>query len=182
MSDTWAADKIELWPANKLTGYDRNARTHTDQQIGQIAASIAEFGFTNPILAGSDGVIIAGHGRLAAALTLGLESVPVIVLDHLSEVQRRALVIADNQIAINAGWDAGLLRFELDELESVGFDVGLLGFGGLAGGDPGYGGVDPGVEYKENFAIIVACQDEADQEATFNRLQALGLECKVLVN
>src|SRR5579883_3139817 len=82
------ARRIELWPVDKLVPYARNARTHSDAQVAQIAASIAEFGFTNPILAGSDGVIVAGHGRLAAARKLGLEMVPVVVLDHLTPTQR----------------------------------------------------------------------------------------------
>jgi hypothetical protein len=107
---SWLADKIEQWPTAKLLPYARNARTHSDDQVAQIAASIAEFGFTNPILAGSDGVIVAGHGRLAAAQKLGLAVVPVVVLDHLTPTQRRALVIADNRIAENAGWDDAMLR------------------------------------------------------------------------
>jgi hypothetical protein len=114
----WLADKIEQWPTAKLLPYARNARTHSDDQVAQIAASIAEFGFTNPILAGSDGIIVAGHGRLAAAQKLGLEMVPVVVLDHLSPTQRRALVIADNRIAENAGWDDAMLRIELEALQT----------------------------------------------------------------
>ena len=125
----WLADKIEQWPTAKLVPYARNARTHSDAQVAQIAASIAEFGFTNPILAGSDGVIVAGHGRLAAAQKLGLDAVPVVVLDHLTPTQRRALVIADNRIAENAGWDEELLRVELDGLQDEGFDLALTGFG-----------------------------------------------------
>ncbi|MCC6591759.1 MAG: site-specific DNA-methyltransferase, partial [Xanthomonadales bacterium] len=124
----WLADKIEQWPTAKLVPYARNARTHSDAQVAQIAASIAEFGFTNPILAGSDGVIVAGHGRLAAAQKLGLDAVPVVVLDHLTPTQRRALVIADNRIAENAGWDEELLRVELEGLQDEGFDLDLTGF------------------------------------------------------
>ncbi len=117
-------------------------RAHSDAQVAQIAASIAEFGFTNPILAGSDGVIVAGHGRLAAAQKLGLEMVPVVVLDHLTPTQRRALVIADNRIAENAGWDDELLRIELEALQDEGFDLDLTGFDAdalaelLAGDEP----------------------------------------------
>lgn len=138
----WLADKIEQWPTPKLVPYARNARTHSDAQVAQIAASIAEFGFTNPILAGSDGVIVAGHGRLAAAQKLGLEAVPVVVLDHLTPTQRRALVIADNRIAENAGWDEELLRIELEGLQDEGFDLDLTGFDAdalaelLAGDEP----------------------------------------------
>jgi DNA modification methylase len=128
MSASWLADKIEQWPTAKLVPYARNARTHSDDQVAQIAASIAEFGFTNPILAGSDGVIVAGHGRLAAAQKLGLDVVPVVVLDHLSPTQRRALVIADNRIAENAGWDDAMLRIEIAALQDDDFDLSLTGF------------------------------------------------------
>jgi hypothetical protein len=123
-----AASKIEMWPLDRLRPYERNARTHSPEQVAQIAASIQEFGFTNPILVdGSDG-ILAGHGRLAAAKDMGLAEVPVIVLDHLSAEQRRAYILADNQLALNAGWDMELLRFELGELGELGFDLSLLGF------------------------------------------------------
>jgi DNA modification methylase len=128
VSVSWLADKIAPWPTDKLIPYARNARTHSDAQVAQIAASIAEFGFTNPILAGSDGVIVAGHGRLAAAQKLGLASVPVVVLDHLTATQRRALVIADNRIAENADWDEAMLRVELADLQDEGFDLDLTGF------------------------------------------------------
>ncbi len=124
----WLADKIEQWPTAKLLPYARNARTHSEEQVAQIAASIAEFGFTNPILAGSDGIIVAGHGRLAAAQKLGLERVPVVVLDHLSQTQRRAYIIADNKLALNAGWDDELLAIEFAELADAGFDNLLTGF------------------------------------------------------
>jgi DNA modification methylase len=120
--------KVVPWPVEKLIPYARNARTHSDEQVAQIAASIAEFGWANPILAGADGVIIAGHARLLAARKLGLTEVPVIVLDHLSETQRRALIIADNRLALNAGWDEEMLRVELAALEEEGFDLDLVGF------------------------------------------------------
>lgn len=142
----WLADKIEQWPTAKLLPYARNARTHSEAQVAQIAASIAEFGFTNPILAGGDGVIVAGHGRLAAAQKLGLGTVPVVVLDHLSPTQRRALVIADNRIAENAGWDDAMLRVELEALQLEGFDLDLTGFDAdalaelLAGDEPDFDG------------------------------------------
>lgn len=120
--------KIETRFVDHLIPYVRNARTHSEDQIAQIAASIAEFGFVNPILIGSDDVIVAGHGRLLAARRLGLTEVPVIVLDHLSEAQRRALVIADNKLAENAGWDETMLRAELAALRDEDFDLDLLGF------------------------------------------------------
>jgi ParB-like chromosome segregation protein Spo0J len=122
------AKRIETWPLDRLVPYERNARTHSPEQIAQIAASIQEFGFTNPILVdGADG-ILAGHGRLAAAKDMGLAEVPVIVLDHLSAEQRRAYILADNQLALNAGWDTELLQSEVMALNLADFDLSLLGF------------------------------------------------------
>ena len=108
--------------------YARNSRTHSDAQVAQIAASIKEFGFTNPILIDEQGGIIAGHGRVLAAQKLNLTEVPAIELAHLSETQKRAYVIADNKLALNAGWDDELLRLEFAELEEAGFDLELTGF------------------------------------------------------
>jgi ParB-like chromosome segregation protein Spo0J len=112
-----------------LIPYARNARTHSDAQVAQIAASIKEFGWTNPILVDGEKGLIAGHGRLAAARKLGMEEVPVIELTHLSETQKKALILADNKLALNAGWDAELLNLELEELELEGVDLDLVGFG-----------------------------------------------------
>ena len=122
------AKRIELWPLDRLKPYDRNARTHSAEQVAQIAASIVEFGFTNPILVDSNDGIIAGHGRLSAAQELGLKTVPVVVLDHLSDRQRKAYILADNQLALNAGWDTDLLRSELQDLAELDFDLSLIGF------------------------------------------------------
>ena len=124
------AKRIEMWPLDRLRPYERNARTHSPEQVAQIAASIQEFGFTNPILVdGADG-ILAGHGRLAAAKDMGLTEVPVIVLDHLTPTQRRAYILADNKLALNAGWDEELLRVEIGALLSESIDVSLLGWSG----------------------------------------------------
>ncbi|WP_143796733.1 site-specific DNA-methyltransferase [Paracoccus marinus] len=117
-----------MMPTGQLVPYARNARTHSDDQVAQIAASITEFGFTNPILIGEDGVIIAGHGRLMAAQRLGLSEVPVIVLAHLNAAQRRALVVADNKIALNAGWDTVILLEQIELIRADGFDIDLVGF------------------------------------------------------
>ncbi len=122
------AKHIELWLLDKLIPYSKNPRTHSDAQIEQIAASIKAFGFNSPILVDSTAGIIAGRGRFLAARKLQLKEVPVIVLDHLSEIQKRAYVIADNQIALNAGWDEELLRVELAALEEGDFNVNLIGF------------------------------------------------------
>lgn len=111
-----------------LIPYARNSRTHSDAQVAQIAASIREFGFTNPVLVDGANGVIAGHGRILAARKLGMDTVPVIELAHLSEAQKRAYVIADNKLALNAGWDDEMLRVEISELTDAGFDVSLLGF------------------------------------------------------
>ncbi len=143
------ADRIELWPVDRLQPYARNARTHSEAQVEQIAASIREFGFTNPILVDSADGIIAGHGRLMAAKRLELGQVPVIVLDHLSEEQRRAYILADNKLALNAGWDEALLAEELEALRADGFDLALTGFSDdelaelLPDGEDEGTGVDP---------------------------------------
>ena len=120
--------KIEQRSVAKLIPYAANSRTHSDAQVAQIAASIKEFGWTNPILVSGDNSIIAGHGRLMAARKLEMEEVPVIVLDHLSKAQQRALVIADNQLAMNAGWDMNMLKAEIEDLNLENFNLELLGF------------------------------------------------------
>src|ERR1039458_6321548 len=120
--------KIERWPIERLIPFAKNSRTHGDAQIAEIAGSIAAFGFVNPVLVGPDHVIIAGHARLLAARKLGMSEVPVIVLGHLSETERRALVIADNRLALNAGWDEQMLAVELAALREEDFDLDVLGF------------------------------------------------------
>ena len=120
--------KVEQRNIEALIPYVNNSRTHSDEQVAQIAASVREFGWTNPILVDGQNGIIAGHGRLAAARKLGLTEVPVIVLDYLSEAQKKALVIADNKLASNAGWDDEMLRLELGDLQEMGFDATIAGF------------------------------------------------------
>jgi DNA modification methylase len=120
--------KLEHWPIGNLKPYERNPRTHSPEQITKIAASLIEFGWTNPILVDGDAGIIAGHGRLLAARELGMTTVPVIVLSHLTEAQRRAYVIADNRLALEAGWDEDLLAEELKALEGLDFNLELIGF------------------------------------------------------
>lgn len=119
---------IELIKTGDLIPYARNSRTHSDAQIAQIAGSIREFGFTNPVLIGSDNDIIAGHGRIMAAQKLKMNEVPCIRLGHLTETQKKAYVIADNKLALNAGWDEELLGLELADLREIDFDLGLMGF------------------------------------------------------
>lgn len=123
-----AALTIEDWPLAKLLRYANNSRDHSESQIAQIASSISEFGFVNPCLIDADGVLIAGHGRIAGAQKLGLESVPVIKLGHLTETQARALRIADNAIALNSTWNLPALKIELEALKLADYPMELVGF------------------------------------------------------
>ena len=159
------AKRIEMWPLERLVPYERNARTHSPEQVAQIAASIQEFGFTNPILVdGADG-ILAGHGRLAAAKDMGLAEVPVIVLDHLNPEQRRAYVIADNQLALNAGWDTELLQSEVMALNLADFDLSLLGFDDDRIAELLEGGAD--VKELEEMPALPSGDREPFQQMTF---------------
>ena len=156
-------EKLERWPVDRLVPYERNARTHSSEQVAQIAASIAEFGFTNPILVASDAGIIAGHGRLEAAKQLGLTDVPVVVLDHLSDAQRRAYVLADNKLALNAGWDVDMLAAEMEGLQSVEFDLGLLGWSA----DELSGLLAPEVDELDGMPELPSGDREPIQQMTF---------------
>ena len=122
------ADHIEMKLVDELIPYNKNARMHSDAQVAQIAASIVEFGFTNPVLIDGEKGIIAGHGRLMAAKKLGLKKVPVVILDHLSEMQKKAYIIADNKLAENATWNEEILASELADLKENDFDLDLIGF------------------------------------------------------
>ena len=185
-------DAIEHLATDTLVPYARNSRTHSPEQVAQIAASIREFGFTNPVLIDANNTLIAGHGRVMAAQALGLASVPAIRLAHLSDAQRRAYVIADNQLALNAGWDMATLGRELEDLLEVDFDLQLLGFdtetledilsnGAKSAEEPGDKPA-AGINYQEKYAVLVDCKDEPDQKRIFDKLTAGGMACKVLVN
>jgi ParB-like chromosome segregation protein Spo0J len=122
--------RLEFWHIDRLIPSARNARTHSPAQIAEIAGSIRAFGFSNPVLVGAEGDIIAGHGRLAAARQLGLQEVPVVVLSGLNELQRRQLLLADNRIALNAGWNPEMLRLELTDLSVLGGGLSRFGVHG----------------------------------------------------
>ena len=124
------ADKVEHWDITKLVPYARNSRTHSDAQVAQIAASIKEWGWTTPVLVDEDGSIIAGHGRTLAAQRLKMTQVPVMVAKGWSDTKKRAYIIADNKLAMNAGWDAEMLKIELGALDAAGFNLELTGFTG----------------------------------------------------
>jgi ParB-like chromosome segregation protein Spo0J len=131
----WPADQVERWPIDRLIPYARNARTHSAEQVSQIAASIREFGFTVPVLVDEHGTLIAGHGRLLGAQQLGISDVPTMVARGWTQAQIQAYRLTDNQLALNAGWDRELLGLELGELKLGGFDLALTGFGELELGD-----------------------------------------------
>ena len=122
------ADKVERWKIERLVPYARNARTHSDEQVAQIAASIREWGWTTPVLVDEDGGIIAGHGRTLAAQRLQMTEVPVMVARGWSDAKKRAYILADNKLALNAGWENELLNLELSELKELDFDLELIGF------------------------------------------------------
>lgn len=176
----------------ELTPYARNARTHSPEQIAQIARSIVEFGFTNPVLVDRDGGIIAGHGRVLGAASLDMGEVPTLDVHWLTPAQRRAYVIADNQLALNAGWDNALLAGELGDLQVDGFGLEVLGFAddalaalledtGATADAKARTAARP-FTYQEKFSLLIECKDEPEQAALFERLAGLGIACKVLVN
>ena len=171
------ASSIELWPTNKLHAYAFNARTHSDEQVDKIAASIAEFGFLAPIILDQkDGTIIAGHGRLMAAMRLGFIEVPVVPVGHLTEAQRRAYVLADNRLAEEAGWDQDLLTHELEALAAESDELlGLAGFDddelaellGEDDGKPATGAADPSSYIPDPDAAMPPRQEPAAPPANF---------------
>ena len=180
----------ETWPIDKLIEYARNPRKN-DHAVDRVAAAIREFGFRVPVVAKSDGTVVDGHLRLKAAKKLGLTEVPVVLADDMTDLQIKAFRLSVNKMAELAEWDDELLALELGELHAADFDMALLGFdaGELSaamGLDEELDGeapkIDEGIDYKEKFAIIVECADEAEQQATFERLDGMGFTCKVLVN
>ena len=174
--------KIECKDINDLIPYVNNTRTHSEEQINQIASSIKEFGFTNPVLIDTDGGLIAGHGRVMGAKKLGLKEVPTITLDNLTEAQKKAYIIADNKIALNAGWDEELLKIELQSLQEMDFDYSNLGFDFEFDTEELNDENEINLkdeEYKEKFSIIIDCDSELHQEEIFYNLTNQGLKCRV---
>jgi ParB-like nuclease domain len=131
MDRQWPVERVERRPIDSLFPYARNARTHTDEQVAQIAASIQEWGWTMPVLIDDAGQIIAGHGRVLAARQLDIKDIPVMIARGWSDAQKQAYVIADNKLTLNSGWNEKLLRLEAAELKSLGFDLSLVGFSEL---------------------------------------------------
>jgi len=167
-----------------LIPYANNPRTHSEQQVAQVAASIQEFGFNNPILIDEHNGIIAGHGRLAAAQKLNMNIVPTILLEGLSEAQRKAYVIADNKLTENGGWDYDLLAVEIDRLKELDIDVNLTGFepkevNTILGEEIEKHVSDPKVDFFEN-EMIMKFSSEKQLEKWYEMAEKEGIECKIL--
>jgi ParB-like chromosome segregation protein Spo0J len=184
---SWPADKVERRKVKDLVPYAKNARTHSEEQVEQIAHAIEQWGWTVPCLVDEKGGLIAGHGRVLAAKQLGLDEVPVVVARGWSKAQKRAYVLADNKLTENGGWDDDLLKVEIGELQGEGFDLTLTGFsmdeiGELLDETAGDGiEAAPDSKYKEQFGVIVICKDEAHQQEVFESLAGSGYEVRVVV-
>lgn len=187
--DTPETLTVESWPIDRLKPYGRNSRTHSPEQVAKIAKSIEQFGFTNPILANEDGTIIAGHGRTLAARRLGMTHVPVIVPKGWTDAQRRAYVILDNKLALDAGWDEDLLKLELGELAEIGLDIAASTgfdedeldklFATVKDAKP----PDTGEQLDGlAFSVIVRCTSEQQQSELLERFEAEGLKCEALIS
>lgn len=176
---------IEEVLTNKLIPYANNARTHSDEQVTQIASSIREFGFNNPVLIDEQSTIIAGHGRVLAALKLDLEKVPCIRLIHLTEIQRKAYIIADNKLALNANWDDEILKLELEMLREANCDIDILGFDDKELQSLFDNTEDIDDDFKEPVdknrnLLMIECEGEHDLEKLFSEMQERGFQCKIL--
>lgn len=178
--------KITYKPIADLIPYARNSRTHSDAQVAQIAASIKEFGWTNPVLLDGDNGIIAGHGRVMAAQKLGETQVPTIELGHMTDTQKRAYIIADNKLALNAGWDEQMLALEIQDLKDVGYDLELLGFDlnelqSIDDKDDEKDEKEINSPIDENRNLLmIECKGERELEVLFEEMQQRGFECKIL--
>jgi ParB-like chromosome segregation protein Spo0J len=176
--------KIIYKKIEDLIPYARNSRTHDESQVAQIAASIKEFGWTNPILLDGENGIIAGHGRVLAAQKLGETKVPTIELSHLTDGQKRAYIIADNKLALNAGWDMEVLKFEISELKPAelaltGFSVGELK--SWFGDDENENLDSEEMDLNVGYEIIVECDSEYDQRKLLEKLTEEGFKCKSML-
>ena len=168
--------------ASDLIPYANNSRTHSDDQINQVASSIKEFGFTNPVLIDEQGGIIAGHGRVMAAKKLGLAEVPTITLEGLTKAQVKAYVIADNQLALNSGWDFDILNLEVESLTEMGFDVSLLGLSNLMPDklDEKENNSLSDVKDEDQFLLVIECKNETDQNIIYEELLARNYNIRLM--
>ena len=182
--------KVETWPIEKLIPYCRNPRKN-DDQVDRMASAIKEFGFRIPVVAKSDGSVVDGHLRLKAAQKLGMTEVPVALADELTDAQVKAFRLLANKSANWAQWDEDLLKLELQDLQDMAYDIELTGFSTDELEKTMYGDVDTtpiddgdekGIDYEEKYAIIVECENEADQKKKYETLLSQGYVCKVVVN
>lgn len=176
--------KITYKKTEDLIPYARNSRTHDESQVAQIAASIKEFGWTNPILLDGENGIIAGHGRVLAAQKLGETKVPTIELAHLTDTQKRAYIIADNKLALNSGWDNEMLLLEIETLQEAGYGIDVLGFDdkelkALIGNLDDADDVKEPSDESRNL-LMIECEGERELEKLFAEMQERGFECKIL--
>ena len=181
----WPADTITRRKVLDLIPYARNSRTHSDEQVGQIAASIKEWGWTVPVLIDEEGGLLAGHGRVLAAQRLGIDEIPTMTAKGWTEAQKKAYVIADNKLALNAGWDSDILKIEMQDIDSLGFNLELTGFGveemaSLFDEPPEEKPLPQEQDLKPTFEVAVECKNEADQESVFNMLNEKGYTCRIL--
>lgn len=180
------AKQIEQRSVEELIPYARNARTHSEAQVTQLARSIEQFGFTNPVLIDAANSIIAGHGRVMAAKQLGMATVPCLRVDWLTEAQQRAYVLADNQLALQAGWDEDLLALELRDLQDLNFDMDLIGFDdseldALMGGQTEERQKPEKKLLDVKYQILVDCSNEKDQARILAKLEKEGMTCRPLI-
>jgi ParB-like chromosome segregation protein Spo0J len=177
--------KIEQIDIEDLIPYAMNARTHSDAQVAQIAGSIKEFGFNNPVLIDADNGLIAGHGRVMAGRKLGLKQVPAIRLGHLTETQKKAFILADNKIALNSGWDYELLKVEVELLSNEDFNLDLLGFevnelNTILGIEEELKDEKEIVDDGNRNLLLVEFDNEIELENLFNEMQERGFNCKIM--
>lgn len=185
------AESIERRSVDSLIPYAKNSRTHSEEQVAQLASAMREFGFTNPVFIDEKNGIIAGHGRVKAAALLGMSSVPCITVTGLTDAQRRAYVIADNKLALNAGWDDDMLRAEIEEVVSLGITTDLLGFSTDEIDDLMDADGDDKTDRRDekektlaegiNYQVIVQCPNETEQAQLLTRLEKEGYKCRALM-
>lgn len=183
--DIYVVQELLLKPIEELTPYINNSREHSVTQINQVAGSIREFGFVLPILIHSNGMIVAGHCRVAAAQKLKMKMIPCVLADHMTDLQIKAYVIADNQLALNSTWNDEMLGIEMGTLDDAGFDLQLLGFSKERLDEingiiklPDEQPTDQ--EYSTVFEVVVECDSEQHQESLYNRFKEQGLKCRIL--
>ena len=183
--NTQIAQEIEVRDVALLIPYAKNARTHSEAQVAQLAASIREWGWTTPVLIDESNGIVAGHGRVAAARKLGMEQVPVIVTTGWTDAQKRAYILADNKLAMNAGWDEELLRLELADLEELGYAGELMGFapdeiGQLEENDSSAVDDEPPLVDETKQLLLVEMDSERELEQLYEEMTQRGFKCKVM--